>query len=340
MDRMNLAWDITIVHRIIAVLLIAAATIIIAKFAEKLFKGGARKSGVPEIESTLASSILKYLIYFIGIIEIISYIGVSSIPILFAIAIVAIVIGISAHSVLENVMCGYILRMRKIFSIGELVKLDNKIGIIKDLDLIYTTIETDNHRSYIIPNSKMANIKLSNLSRSKNKFSVELNFTIPLDLSSWTIKKTVLETLEGYSGINPNLPITVSANDLVAEGVSLKVSFYVSEYEMIDGAKDLLIEEISKTLKTDSNFISKNEDKQNKKIQVNKLKPGIAIKCPMCDSDQWTGFLRCKKTSKYYLYGKCLGCDHLRFEKCPLDGEEVEFIPTMGTEREEKQNES
>lgn len=340
MDRLNLAWDITVIYRIIAILLIAAATIIIAKFAEKLFKGGARKSGVPEIEATLASSLLKYMVYFIGIIEIITYIGVSSIPILFAIAIVAIIIGISAHSVLENVICGYILRMRKIFNIGELVKLENKIGIIKELDLIYTTIETENHRSHIIPNSKMANVKLINLSRSKNKFPVELNFTIPFNLSSWKIKKTVLETLEGYSGINPNLPITVSANDLVAEGVCLKINFYISEYERIDGAKDLLIEEISKTMKKDAHSISKNENRQNTKIQANKLKPGIAIKCPMCDSDQWTGFLRCKKTSKYYLYGKCLGCDHLRFEKCPIDGGELEFIATITTEKEEKQNES
>lgn len=337
---MSAGWDITVIYRIIVVLVIAAATIIIGKFSEKLFKGGARKAGVPEVEATLVSSLLKYLIYFVGIIEILAYVGISSIPILFAIATVGIVVGISARSVLENVIAGYILRMRKSFSIGELVKIGNKIGVIKDLDLLYTTVETDNHRCYVIPNSKIANSKLFNLTRSKYKFPVELRFTLPFNLSTSKIKKTSLETLEGYDGVNPNLPITLSANDIETGGVSFQIRFYVSEYEMIDEAKDLLIEKLSKVMKNEAHSSSgKNPDELNTKFQAKGTEAGKSIKCPMCDSTKWTGYLRCKKTSNYYLYGKCLGCDQLRFDKCPVDGGEVEFIPTQTTKRNKKQNE-
>jgi small-conductance mechanosensitive channel len=325
--------DLTLIYGIIVALVIAAATIIIGRISEKLFRGGARKAGVPEVEATLVASLLKYFIYFVGVIEILTHLGFSSVPILFAMAIAGIVIGISARSVLENVVSGYILRMRKPFNMGELVKIGDEIGVIKDLDLIYTTIETDSHRRYIIPNSKIANSKMFNLTRSKYKFPVEFKFTIPFNLSTLKIKKLILETLEGYSGIDPNLPITLSAVDIKAAGVSLKVRFYVSEYEMIDEAKDLLIGEISKAMKNNSGSTPKNVEKfegeKNIKFQTRKIENGKSIKCPMCDSNRWTGYLRCKKSSNYYIHGKCLGCDHLRLDKCPIDGSELEFIPSQ-----------
>jgi small-conductance mechanosensitive channel len=334
--------DIAVVYQIVVVLIVAVVTIIIGKLAEQLFKGGARKAGVPEVEVALVASLLKYLIYFVGIIEILTYVGFSSIPILFAITLIGIVIGISARSVLENVIAGYILRMRKPFNIGERVKIGDKIGVIKDLDLIYTTIETDIHQYYTIPNSEIANSKIFNLTRSKYNFPIELNFTIPFRLSILKTKKLILETLKEYGGINPNLPITLSANDITATGVNLKVRFYVSEYEMIDEAKDLLIREISKVMKNgfESSSAKENKDKANTKTQTGKKESGSPIKCPMCDSKRWTGYLRCKKTSNYYLYGKCLNCDHLRLDKCPVDGGELEFIPSQKAVKVDEKDES
>lgn len=323
--------DITVVYRIVVVLVVAVATIIIGKLAEQLFKGGARKAGVPEVEASLVASLLKYLIYFVGIIEILAYVGFSSIPILFAITLIGIVIGISARSVLENVISGYILRMRKPFNIGERVRIGDQIGVIKDLDLIYTTIETDNHQYYTIPNAKISNSKIFNLTRSKYNFPIELKFTIPFRLTISKTKNLILETLKEFSGINPNLPITLSANDITATGVNLKVRFYVFEYEMIGESKDLVIREISKVMKNgfESSNVKKNQEETNKESQIGKTETENPIKCPMCDSETWTGYLRCKKTSNYYLYGKCLNCDHLRLDKCPVDGGELEFIPSQ-----------
>ena len=33
-----------------------------------------------------------------------------------------------------------------------------------------------------------------------------------------------------------------------------------------------------------------------------------------------------------FLKGKYLGCDHLRLEKCPFDGGELEFVPSRTIE--------
>jgi small conductance mechanosensitive channel len=325
--------DIIIIHQIVVVLIIAVATLLIGKVSERLFKSGAKRSGVPEIEAALVASLLKYLIYFVGAIEILAYLGFSSVPILFAIAIIGIITGISARSALENIISGYILRMRKPFNIGERVKIGNKIGVIKDLDLIYTTIETDKHQKHIIPNSKIANSKILNFARSEYNFPVEFEFIIPFSQSILKTKKRILEELEEYSGINPNLPVTLLVNDMCKTGVDLKVRFYVSEYEMIYEAKDLLIRKISEMIKQDSKPKSTKgkqpEHKRSNRTKDEEREIATSIKCPMCDHKRWTGYLRCKKTSNYYLFGKCLDCDNLRFDKCPVDGSELEFIPTL-----------
>jgi small conductance mechanosensitive channel len=321
--------DINIINRIIIVIVVAVASLIIGKISEKLFKGVARKAGVPEVEAALVATLLKYFIYFVGVIEMLTYLGFSSLPIIFTITLIGIVVGISARSVLENVISGYILTMRKPFNIGERVKIDNKIGVIKDLDLVYTTIETDTHQHYIVPNSKIANSKIFNLTRNKYNYPVAFRFIMPFSLSVLKTKKLILKTLRDYWGINPNLPITLSANDVKSTGVELKVRFYVSEYEVADQARDLLIRQIGRLMgKGFESYTNQASDKVTTKTQTKKTEIGTSIKCPMCDSANWTGYLRCKKTSNYYLYGKCLNCDHLRLDKCPFDGSELEFVPS------------
>jgi len=52
----------------------------------------------------------------------------------------------------------------------------------------------------------------------------------------------------------------------------------------------------------------------------------VRIRCPMCDSTEWDGYLRCRVCGRYFVWARCRNCGSLRLERCPLDGGELELI--------------
>jgi len=50
------------------------------------------------------------------------------------------------------------------------------------------------------------------------------------------------------------------------------------------------------------------------------------MKCPMCDHAEWVGYLKCRICGKYFVWARCRECGHVRLEKCPIDGGELELI--------------
>jgi len=329
---MSLNIDIVTISQIIGFLGILIGMIIVGWILARLFKAGARKAGVPETEAALVTTVLKYSIYLIGVIEALTYSGISFIPFLMVIALITLIIGISARAILENIISGYVLRIQKPFIVGETVKLGDRIGTIKDLDLLYTTIKTDFLQCYTIPNSVVINSEMFNLTRQQCSFPVELEFTVPFRLGIEKTKKAILKMLDQYSNLNKEMPISLLATSMTDKGILLKVRFYVLKHEMKEGAGDFIITRITKMLNQKNEALTRNSGTLKSKgntipQKTESMEPIGLIKCPMCDSTEWTGYLRCTKCSGYYLQGKCLKSDYLRRGKCPIDNGKFEFIP-------------
>lgn len=325
---MSLNLDISLISSIVKGLTIIIISIVIGKVAGRLCNKGARKAGIPESEAVLISTSLSYIVYFIGVIEALTSLGVSFLPLFSAIAIIAIVIGLSAHSTLECVISGYILRVQKPFHVGEIIRIGNVLGTVKDLDLMYVTIETDQKECLRVPNFKVLSSEMLNLTRHKCKFPVELKFTVPVDVDLRDLRLSILEDLEKYRYLSKDTPILFIAKEIKEKEIPMKLRFYVLNYDMINGARDFILEKIVYILKSaDNDETKKNREAQND-YEVLLEKHQKTPTCPLCDSKKWAGHLKCSVCSGYFLKGKCLGCNHLRLEKCPFDGGELEFVPS------------
>ena len=54
-------------------------------------------------------------------------------------------------------------------------------------------------------------------------------------------------------------------------------------------------------------------------------------RCPMCDSAEWVGYLRCRTCRRYFVSAKCKNCGSLRLKRCPLDDGELDLVPSDGS---------
>ncbi len=159
--------------------------------------------------------------------------------------ILAAVIGIASASVASNVFGGLYLIITRPFSVGDLIKTQEAIGIVEEIGLNYTKIVQIDKTSVIIPNSRLLNVSLLNYSTDllvnndqsgimKTLDSINI---LPVDIfhDKYTKFRTLLEFQ--LNVIDPPIPVGVLKQrlDKICEKFStvygIQPSYYFGKYD-------------------------------------------------------------------------------------------------------------
>lgn len=340
-------FDINLLYQVAAVAVALVATYVLGRIAASFLKATFKKVGIPETETVLVASIVKYGIYLVGILVALNYVGVDVISVWIALALGVLIIGIAARSALDNVISGYFLRTYGPFDVGDLIEIEGRTGVVKDLTLLKTVLETKEHFFFSIPNSKVMQSELYNFTRYKNECPVKLRFEVAQEADLDNVRLEILGTISSYTKLSYEKPIHIYVQRFSEKGVILKVLFFVPDLALKQVAKDFVATNILRKSKSGviplwiSPKQSKRQDSlqtpekarvhnsseertEDKEDEEDRTKP----KCPNCDSHKWHGFLRCRTCGSYFVFGKCKSCDGLRLEKCPVDDGELEYMPS------------
>lgn len=128
----------------------------------------------------LLKSLLKYGVYFAGIIAILNLTDLfGNISITFA-SIGGVAIGLGAQSIIKDIINGFFIIFENQFSVGDYIDIDNKGGNVESVELRVTKIRDFNGDLHIIPNRLIT--KVTNHSRG----AIAVNVDICIDYSQKT----------------------------------------------------------------------------------------------------------------------------------------------------------
>lgn len=105
--------------------------------------------------------------------------GVALTPLLGAAGIIGIALGIASQTSLSNIISGIFLVSEKPFTVGDVIRLNDKTGIIQSIDLLSVKIRTFDNQYIRIPSEKILNGELTNVTRYPIR---RLDFTLVIDL--------------------------------------------------------------------------------------------------------------------------------------------------------------
>ena len=113
--------------------------------------------------SSIVQTIVKTIIFIIGILIILQSLGISITPILTALGVGGIAVALALQDTLANLFSGvHIIVLRKV-RVGDYIKLDSgEEGYVTDITWRNTTIVTILNNMIIIPNSTIASSILRN----------------------------------------------------------------------------------------------------------------------------------------------------------------------------------
>jgi small-conductance mechanosensitive channel len=128
----------------------------------------------------LLSAILTATVWIFGVMMILSNIGVDITSLVAGVGITGIAIAFAVKEVLADLFSSFSIYFDKPFKAGDVVKIDNKIGIVKKIGIKTTRIESQTGEELIVPNQDMTSSRVHNYKKMEHR-NVRINLNIAFD---------------------------------------------------------------------------------------------------------------------------------------------------------------
>ena len=165
---------------VVAVILFLACLIavkVILKIVDRAFK----KSKMNELVRRILRLIIKIFLLFTTIIIVLSYLGISVSSLIAALSIVGVAFSLAIQDFLSNVFGGIQIITNHPFKVGDYVEAGDEAGVVREVGLFYTKLDTPDKKLIQIPNSKIATGSITNYSEApvrRVEFSVSTSVMV------------------------------------------------------------------------------------------------------------------------------------------------------------------
>ena len=187
-------WILTVGPRILIGVLIVIIGLWLIRLLKKWLHGHLLRK---EVDSSIRPFLINLSITALQILLIFSFMQVIGIQMtVFAAMIGAfgVAAGLALSGTLQNFTSGILILLLKPFRVGDNVIAQGQEGTITVIQVFFTIMKTFDNRTVVIPNSKLSNEVIINLSREgRRRLDIELkfNFGIDFDQVKNSIEKSI-----------------------------------------------------------------------------------------------------------------------------------------------------
>lgn len=229
----------------IVVLLIGLQLI---KVATKGIKKIAEKREMDKTVTTFLSNLVSWLLKIVLVISVIQMVGVATTSFVAILGAMGLAVGLALQGTLGNFAGGVLVLIFKPYKVGDVVEVLGHLGVVKDVQIITTTVEGFDGKTHICPNGAIMNGDITNIS-TKGILRAEVNVGISYSANIKQAKDILLKVLESDERVLKDpapfvgvVALGGSSVDLVARGwvdASIKAG---TECELIEKCKVALDE--------------------------------------------------------------------------------------------------
>ena len=172
--------------------------------------------------SKLLFSLLRYSVFIIAILVILSIWGVDVVPAIAGLGIVGLVIGLGAQRMIQDMIAGFFIVFENHYDIGDIVEVSVFKGTVLELGLKSTTLQHWTGHIQIFSNSQMSPVINYSRHFAQALVTVSVPYNADIKLLSSTLN-TNLQTLKENTSIISDV-IVLGVTKFLASGIELTVT--------------------------------------------------------------------------------------------------------------------
>jgi small-conductance mechanosensitive channel len=215
--------------RLLLTIGLIAGTFVFVRFLRHLL--GDLLSGhdaVNEHQLEVTYRITQVAIYLIAGLIVLGFWQVDLSGLLIGAGVLGIVLGMAAQQTLAAIFAGFVLMFSRPFEIGDWVLIGENEGIVSDITIISTRIQTADGEYVIVPNDEVSTETITNYSRKgrlRIRVSVGVDYDTDLDRAEATIREAISDLDELMRVPTPQVVV----DEFADSAILIEIRFWIDK---------------------------------------------------------------------------------------------------------------
>ncbi len=176
----------------------ALIVLFVGKFLLGLVNKTVEKAHMDVTLQKFLNAAAKVVIYFVAIMIVASALGFEMSSLVALASVVSAAFALAASGVLSNLFGGLLLLITKPFGVDDYVAVGGEEGIVLEIGLLTTKINTVDNKRITIPNSNIASATIVNYT-TEGKRRVDLVFNVGYDNDMERVKTAMVATANNHA---------------------------------------------------------------------------------------------------------------------------------------------
>lgn len=214
---------------------ILVATAFIARAFGRLVRSYTLREGSHLPSTSIFVNLARGIVWVLGLISLLASLGVSIAPLITALGVGGLAVGLALQPTLENVFSGIQVLASRQIEPGDLIRLETgEEGEVVDVTWRNTTIRTPANDIIIVPNAMIGRSRITNFSTLSCEHVLVVPVTVHADADLTAIERVMRTTAEEVArevqGVVKGATPRVRFANITAEGIQVNAALRVRTY--------------------------------------------------------------------------------------------------------------
>lgn len=169
--------------------------IVTAKIIAYIISKGLKRSNIDGAARSFLISLIRIILYVVVLIMALSIMNIPMSSIITVFGAAGLAISLALQNCLTNLCGGFIILFSKPFTAGDTIEIDNSVGVVKSIGILYTKIITFDSKTVFIPNGKVTDAKIINYTETPTR-RLDLSFDVAYGADYTTARNLILEIIK------------------------------------------------------------------------------------------------------------------------------------------------
>ena len=208
------------------VVIVLAAWILARLIGKAVKKAVVRIEGASELLKDFIVNITRKIIFIVGFVVALSFLGINIGPLLAAIGAAGFIVGFALQGTLSNFAAGIMILIYRPYDVGDLVEIGDSFGSVDAMTIVSTTLRTLDNQKVVLPNNMIWGDKIINATGS-DKRRVDMVFGIGYSDDIAKAQKILEEIVMTHEAVLEDPEPIVKVHELADSSVNFVVRPWV-----------------------------------------------------------------------------------------------------------------
>ncbi len=172
--------------------------------------------------SNFVGSLISVGLKVLLLLSVASQFGFQTTSFIAILSAMAFAVGLAMQGSLGHFASGVMLLILKPYRVGDLVELNDKVGVVEGIHIFNTTLRTVDNKRIFIPNGLITEDVITNIS-GQGEIRVDMTYGIGYESDIDRARQIILEVAAGCPQIMKDRPVDVFVSELADSSVNFAV---------------------------------------------------------------------------------------------------------------------